>query len=108
VSDGGGLTGFVRALARPTVIRTCTTCGYTWKLARYLSKAHFKGLPMNPGTGNLGAGGMGPQIAQVRGSNESMLSEVAQLRVCANCQSESYSQKRVWHMSKAEYKDAVE
>ena len=106
--DGGGPMAFVRALARPTVVRTCTACGYTWTLARYLSKAHFKGLPMNPGTGGFNAGGMGPQIAEARRSNASMLTRVAQLRTCARCQSEAYAQKRVWHMSKAEFKAAVE
>ena len=38
---------------------------------------------------------------RVNASNESMAE--AQLRTCAECQSQTFTQKRLWHMSKAEY-----
>ena len=40
---------------------------------------------------------------QVNASNESMAEAGAQLRTCAECQSQTFTQKRLWHMSKAEY-----
>ncbi len=40
---------------------------------------------------------------QVDASNESMAEAGSQLRTCAECQSQTFTQKRMWHLSKAEY-----
>ena len=101
MSENGGIRGFIRALSRPTFVRTCSNCGYRWEVSKYYSKPHPKGFPVLGG---------GPSTAssfnEVATSNESMADAVAQLSTCAECQSKRFTQKRMWHMSKAEYDDA--
>jgi predicted nucleic-acid-binding Zn-ribbon protein len=96
---------------RPEVKRTCSKCGYTWKMPRYYTKHHrTEGFAPSSG-GPAGFEQMGPApIVGERSDydmreqqNEQWLEAKAQDAVCAKCGSNKYRQRRVWSESSAEY-----
>ncbi len=110
VSDGGGLTGFFRALARPQVLRTCKKCGYSWTVPRYYTKRHFRGLSLPPGATQVsprGTGLMTPvtgqEVDETRKESEEVTRTHSAYATCARCGSDTYSQRRLWHESKSQF-----
>ncbi len=95
-----GMGALFRAVDRPEYLRTCTKCGYTWKVNGYYSK------PRSRPSAGLGASvsAMAPLTYVPDPRIEETAEEVAQLRTCAKCSShDEYTQKRIWHESKADF-----
>jgi hypothetical protein len=94
--------------------RTCSKCGYTWKLSRYYAKHHrTAGLAPSSG-GPAGFERMRPApIVGERADydmraqqNEQWVNAKAQNAVCAKCGSEQFRQHRVWSETSADYEGA--
>jgi hypothetical protein len=95
--SNGRVAGFVRALIRPQVLRTCTKCGHSWHLSRYLTKRHFQGVR---GDG-LEMPATRQEIAESRTSNELVGQARSAFRTCPHCGSDVFTQRRMWHESKS-------
>ena len=93
-SGSNGLGALWRALVMPTMLRTCTKCGTQWRVPRFFSRQRPKGPPM------LRA------VSRARvdtGSGRTESGRLSAFGLCPNCQSQQHTQKRIWHLSKAEY-----
>jgi predicted nucleic-acid-binding Zn-ribbon protein len=108
MSDSDGLRGFIRALSRPEILRTCKKCAYSWKTPRYYTKRHATGLARP----DLGAGSRDgymdnpfnpTHLSNMRGPNEELMKDEAVFDICPKCESKEFSQKRIWRESKADY-----
>ena len=100
----GGFGDFLRAVRRPQLVRACKACGYAWTLPRYYAKTRPKGM-----TGSIHGSADGySRLTSIAGvdamvdRNASLASQVAIYRSCAKCGSQDYTQKRIWHESKAD------
>ncbi len=68
---------------------------------RYYARPHAKTL----WRGGVGNGDLRDPLGGVNivlSENDAMLDQVAQFAACPNCKSKDFSQKRIWHLSKAE------
>jgi predicted nucleic-acid-binding Zn-ribbon protein len=99
VSDNGGFRSLLRGVTHPELVRTCKSCGYQWKVPRYYARMRPSG---QGGGSRYNSGGLDSNRATVD-ANAAMADEVATFRSCAKCGSQDYSQKRIWHESKADY-----
>jgi hypothetical protein len=91
MADVGGLKGFVGALLRPQVRRTCDECTSTWNVPRYFTRVN---LPFFGGAarGRARLGHVNAVIAQ-----RAPLNDLAERdRRCPDCGSQRFHQKRVW------------
>lgn len=103
MNEGGGIGPLFRALSHPTLLRTCRSCGTQWKVPRYYARPRAKRLGSVRGIGGTGDG-LDPlgRDKTMMSENESDLDGVAQYSYCPNCRSKDFSQKRIWHMSRAD------
>jgi hypothetical protein len=96
----------MRALLRPEYLRTCRACGYTWKVPRWYAKIHPSGMPrsMTPDSSNgYGRAFSTGRASNVVSNNAALAEDVARYRTCAKCGAhKNYSQRRIWHESKAD------
>jgi hypothetical protein len=100
VGDDGGIAGFLRALRRPKVLRTCRACHVTWKVPRYFASAQRQGALEARSRSPL-AGRRGRAVATRRAR------EMADVRAayghCPHCGEGAFSQRRLWVQSKETY-----
>jgi hypothetical protein len=98
--DEGGVVGFLRALRRPKVERTCQACRFRWKVPRYFASPQTQGDLEAKARSPL-AGQRGRQAAARRAK------EFAEMRAaydrCPRCARVSFTQHRLWAQSKETY-----
>lgn len=104
--------GFLRALVRPEMQRTCSKCGYTWRVPRYYTK-HHRTSGFTPSSGGpAGFERMSPasitseQPDMLSEQNEQWVEAKARDSVYAKCGSERFRQSRIWSETSADHEGA--
>jgi ribosomal protein L37AE/L43A len=95
-----GLSGIVRALARPKVLRTCQGCGFTWKVPRYYARTQVRAALRAQSRSPLA----GKRAREAAAQRHREVTEVsAAYDHCPHCGKEDFSQRRLWAQSKQAY-----
>ena len=100
MGDEDWVAGFLRALRRPKVLRTCRECAFSWKVPRYFASSQTQGALEATARSPL-AGRRGREVAARRAR------EVAEMQSayghCPHCGQQTFSQRRLWAQSKETY-----
>ncbi len=102
---------FLRALRRPQILRTCTECSYSWRVARYYTKHHVLSGPSTSSGGPRGYEQSSPMPLmatgtdqqRIRNQSEEWVEHKAKLGTCPRCGSTRLTQQRLWSESKADF-----
>lgn len=90
---------------RAQELRTCNQCGHAWKVWRYDTKRHLRGAPTDTGSflGSHGSALARYQRISDGGQTEDRDGLNMTADRCTKCGSETFTQRRIWHVSKADY-----
>jgi hypothetical protein len=100
VSAAGRFRGFLRALIRPKVLRTCRECAFEWKVPRYYATPQIR-VAMTAKSRSPLAGRRGRELAAQK--SEEMAEVSSAYGHCPRCGGERFTQRRLWAQSKDAY-----